>query len=113
MISPVINTESIRIQEGGELPKGLYFYALTKLDMRGNESYPHVVQVYARYGGNIVSLSWKPDPMINEYRLYRGTSLSNLTGYFTIFDAGIDEDDFLDFNDDGTGILNEFNTLQL
>ena len=77
------------------------------------ESYPHIVQVYARYSGNIVSLSWKPDPVINEYRLYRGTDISVLSGYFTIFDAGVDEDDFLDFNDDGTGILNEFNTLQL
>lgn len=102
MTSPVIDVESIRIQEGGDLPKGLYFYALVKVDLHNNESYPHVIQVYARHSGNIISLSWKSDPLVCEYRLYRGRSMDKYDGYFTIFDAGVEE---LYFDDNGNWVL--------
>lgn len=110
MVPPEINTEHIRIQEGGDLPKGFYYYALTKVDRRGNESYPHVIQVHARYSGNIISLCWNTDPLVDEYRLYRGTSLAYMDGYFTVFDTGVDQ---CEFHDDGTGVLNEYHNLQL
>jgi hypothetical protein len=111
MRSPEINTESVRIQEGGDLQKGFYFYALTGIDEHGNESYPHVIQVYARYEGNTIGLSWKVDPEVVEYRLYRGKSLDKLEGFFAIFTNP--EEHVFDFYDSGIGVLNEFCTLRL
>ncbi len=107
MISPCIKTESIRIQDGGELKKGLYFYALTVVDKDGNESYPHVVQIYNRFDGGIVSFFWDLQLDVKEYRLYRGSSMEDFEGYFSCdsFSTG--------FHDSGVGILNEFNTLKL
>jgi hypothetical protein len=88
----------------------LYFYALTGIDRHGNESYPHVIQVYARFDGNIINLSWKVDPEVVEYRLYRGKSLSRLDGFFPCMPSG---EEVFDFYDSGIGVLNEFCTLSL
>jgi hypothetical protein len=98
MIFPVIDLNSVRVHDGGDLPKGFYFYNLTKIGRDGNETYCHTIQVYAKYEGNIVSLYWEED-WSDQYRLYRGTSMDKYDGYFDVYTN--------EFHDDGTGVLNE------
>ena len=100
MLSPRINVESIRVSDAGDLPQGLYFYFLVGVREDGSESYPHVIQVYANYRENLVSLFWECDFDVKEYRLYRGSSMEDIDGYFTI--------DGNEFHDNGLGVLNEF-----
>jgi hypothetical protein len=98
LASPIVIPESIIVRDEGDLPKGLYYYFITSGSY--NESSPcHTLQVYAPHKENSIIFSWKSAEGGSEYRIYRGTTLGKLDGYFTI-QGGY-------FCDDGRGELNE------
>jgi hypothetical protein len=97
--SPVLSPEFVVVYEGGELPRGLYFYVITSV--RDAESIPnHILQVFASNKHNSVVLQWQPVPGVEEYRIYRGTEQGKYDGFFTAYGStGY-------FCDDGLGELN-------
>jgi len=101
LVSPVVIPESIIVQDEGELPRGLYYYAITSVGYK--ESVPdHILQVYAPHKGNSIILSWKSAEGVSEYRVYRGTILGQYDGYFTIYSVR----NCCYIADNGTGELN-------
>ncbi len=100
MVSPVINTQQVRINDDGDLPRGMYFYVLVEVDADGNERFVNVLQVYAGYKANSIHIFWNPVKGMPEYRLYRGSRFDLLDGYFNVYgDDGY-------FCDNGIGVLN-------
>ena len=97
-VAPVVKQGSVIVYDTGDISKGLYYYVVTAVGSM--ESLPsHLIQVYARYRKNSISLSWDLLSGINEYRIYRGTSPDQFDGFFTVSDGY--------FCDSGFGILNE------
>jgi len=101
MTSPVINAQEVRINDDGDLPRGMYFYTLVEVDACGKESFVNILQVYAGYKGNSIHIMWNPVKGKSEYRLYRGSRFDLFDGYFSVYgDDGY-------FCDNGMGVLNE------
>jgi hypothetical protein len=105
MISPVIDAQEVRVNDDGDLPKGMYFYSLVEVNPTGEESYVNTLQVYAGHKGNSIHIFWNPVKGMPEYRLYRGIHFGSFDGYFSVYgDDGY-------FCDDGTGVLNIENSV--
>ena len=102
---PVINSDSTVVQDIGELPKGIYTYAVTALGVNGESAPYNLLQVNAPHKGNSIVLSWRPIPYITEYHIYRGKTYGCFDGYFAMFTRqGY-------FQDNGLGELNKVKTI--
>jgi hypothetical protein len=97
--SPVVIPEIIIVHDGGELPRGLYYYVIT------TEGYipSHVLQVYAGNKENSITLEWKSPKGGTEYKIYRGTTSGRFDGFFTVYSA----ENICYFFDNGMGELQE------
>lgn len=96
---PIVNADSVIVQEDGELTKGVYYYAITAVGVNGESAPYNLLRVSARNKKNSIILSWKPIPYITEYRIYRGICAFTFDGYMTVFTkTGY-------FQDNGLGVL--------
>jgi hypothetical protein len=96
---PVVDVAGVKIYDSGDLPKGIYFYAVTSVGVNG-ESLPHMFQVYLSHEENSVVFSWEIIPHITEYRVYRGQHTGRMDGFYTMYT----QDGY--FHDNGLGVLN-------
>jgi hypothetical protein len=96
---PVVDVAGVKIYDTGDLPKGIYYYAVTSIGVNG-ESLPHMFQVYLPYKENSVVFSWDIIPHITEYRVYRGQHTGRMDGFYTMYT----QDGY--FHDNGLGVLN-------
>jgi hypothetical protein len=108
IIKTILKTANIKkpihidfsIQEGGDLPKGLYCYVITS-----GSNISNILQIYAKNKNNSIILSWDAEGG-SEFDIFRGTDPEHFDGFFTVYS---DENSCL-ICDNGLGILNESKT---
>lgn len=100
-----VRTEDTRISDYGDLPHGLYFYKLIKIDTYGNKTEVGALQVYAKYKENTIHIFWDAIQDPSTFRLYRGKDHTSIDGFFNVYpDDGY-------FCDSGIGVLNLISDL--
>jgi|WetSurSiteA1Bulk_404760.scaffolds.fasta_scaffold84188_2 hypothetical protein len=88
------------VSDDGELPRGLYCYAIVP---EGEEVPCNVLQIYAKNKNNSITLSWDAEGG-SEFRIYRGRTPGRFDGFFTVYSV----ENYCLICDNGLGVLNEF-----
>lgn len=102
---PVMDVYSLVVMEGGELPAGIYYYAVTAVGINGESAPFNILKVRAPHKeGNTIMVNWFPVNHIIEYKVYRGTSEQNFDGFIPFYGKN---ESMLTFVDTGDIVLQD------
>jgi len=99
---PVVDVYALLVIEGGELPSGIYYYAVTSVGENGESAPYNILKVRAPYKeGNTISINWFSIDHIIEYKIYRGISEQEFDGFIPFYGKNGSSLTFIDTGDIG------------
>lgn len=94
---PMVDVYSLAVMEGGDLPPGTYYYAVTAIGINGESAPYNILKVRAPFqSGNTIAITWHTVNSCVEYRIYRGSHEQSFEGFITYYGRSNGQSTFYD-----------------